>query len=97
MRKLSDQDIVCGPVLSLMPYSSKIGMFKLMKYSKVSLVIGAAPVKHCLQRSNPREARTLLKTMPLASVKPQGTEGSLEIRDQKNICHSHIPIKYSKL
>lgn len=88
---------MCGPVLSLMPYSSKIGMFKLMKYSSVSLVIGAAAVKQFLQRSNPRAARTFLKTMPLASVKPQGTEGSLEIRDQKNFSDTHTSVKYSKL
>lgn len=73
MRYSSLQETECGPELSLMPYSSITGMFRLMKYSKVSLLMGAAPVELILQRSNPSAARTFLKTRLLASAKPHGT------------------------
>jgi len=66
-------EMVCGQELSLMPYSSNKGMFRLMKNSRVSLVMGAAPVKHNLQRSRPSDSRTFLNTRLLASMKPQGT------------------------
>lgn len=42
--KASGREMVCGPVLSLMPYSSYRGMSRLRKNSRVSLVMGAAPV-----------------------------------------------------
>ena len=41
-----------------------------MKYSSVVMVIGAAPERYILQRSNPRRAFTLLNTSMLANVQP---------------------------
>lgn len=82
-------ETVCGPELSLIPYISIRGMFRLMKYSNVSLVMGAAPVKQILQRSNPRMARTFLKTRLLARPKPHGTLFCLQPkRKSYNMCFS---------
>ncbi len=65
---------VWGPVDSLMPNSSIRGTLRLIKKSSVSRVIGAAPVKQNLHRSNPSNPRTFLNTSALASPKLLGAE-----------------------
>lgn len=49
-----------------MPYTSMIGMLRLMKNSRVCLEIGAAPLAHMRHLSRPRAWRTLVNTKLLA-------------------------------
>ena len=55
-----------------MPYVSVMTMSKLMKYSNVSLVIGAAPDMKILHWSKPRPNLTFWKIL-LAKPQPKGT------------------------
>mmetsp|Transcript_49223 Transcript_49223/g.107332 ORF Transcript_49223/g.107332 Transcript_49223/m.107332 type:complete len:263 (+) Transcript_49223:794-1582(+) len=65
-RWCSSVDTVVIAVLSLIPYSSLMLMPREPKYSRVSRLMGAAPVIPTFMQSRPKAARTLDSTMPSA-------------------------------
>ena len=58
------------------PYIGKMGILSDMKYSIVSILMGAAPTENRLHLWKPNASRTFLRTSILATVQPHGT-GSL--------------------
>lgn len=65
-----------------------IGISRDIKYSMVSILMGAAPTEYCLHRWKPRASRTFLNTSIFASDQPHGTD-SLQNSILRSISHTH--------